>query len=595
MILFLIREAQHFKDEFGIGHGVFLWLLKITHNWNAVRDLITPMRADRETNEELKPYSGPTFRNVGDHTEKSYSKFFRESFCIAADELANELRTDLNNLGTLYGGVMTTGSSNNTGDSRMMRMLGISDPPEISEIQNMEAGRIITDGGQALFLIKNIERVDMPRYSSLGFKFHSKETAAKTVRSFMKVPEDDMLNTLYDVQDYLKRGQDEKLHGTYMACFATHLDMGSRAWDVVVPVDNPYQIPTVKMTSTLLNDTQRRFVTELHGLSVKECIAKIKREKGSLDEEKEVFLSVFENKLRDMTELIKEPWFKTARLLSKSPMKVRRSGSFNRGADLVCDMIAFSWVIDIHYSTLRSGYLMYKPYKFLETMQVTRENAPNDVPFFREVRGEFGYLAEEYPPQESHGLMDRTVGRVSSITSGIVSPKSPSSPQSPQSPQSPKSLSERSSMTSFRALKHGKDSQDVMSSDDEENMMSTRSSRRNSSHRASLQRSRSNSDNHGTALSSRDTSPHKPTTRCSLNDSHNSSRAFGTPGYFESSSSSQTEMGTRVEQSHDSESHLLVPMEGDMHAFAQLPLNRCRETYLQCLARETKGMWARNP
>jgi hypothetical protein len=128
--------------------------------------------------------------------QTDFDTLFKQLFCVTAQELSEELRLPLQDLGTLYDDVLSTAIP----VSRLSRAMGRS---------SLRTGK-----GQMMFTVRQLNKQESARLSSQGFRFATIEHVTGTLSRRIHVPEADLAHSLRDMRDYAStnRGFEEGVH-----------------------------------------------------------------------------------------------------------------------------------------------------------------------------------------------------------------------------------------------------------------------------------------------------------------------------------------------------------------------------------------------
>lgn len=128
--------------------------------------------------------------------QTDFDTLFKQLFCVTAQELSDELRLPLQDLGTLYDDVLSTAIP----ISRLSRAMGRS---------SFRTGK-----GQLMFTVRQLNKQEAARLGSHGFRFATIEHITGALSRRIHVPEPSLATSLRDMRDYASsnRGFDEGVH-----------------------------------------------------------------------------------------------------------------------------------------------------------------------------------------------------------------------------------------------------------------------------------------------------------------------------------------------------------------------------------------------
>lgn len=322
--------------------------------------------------------------------DEDYSIIFRESFCVAAALLAQDLKESLRNVGTLFDGVMTSGSCSRfaVGRCKNPRVWQRATP---GDLESAAAASDPFGKGQVLFLAKRADQKDVPKFQSMGYRFLPISRVSTALAPSLQVPED-------YVEAYLSRVKASFCSdlykkppcGTLLTCFVLKAGINKRNWEVLVHKDRLHRLPWVQLWTSQDDLCNRQYLAQIDGMTVAQCLAWIEQRVGCLDEQEEKFCRIMKRSIHELALLVEESFFRQA-MFSARP--VRAPTGHHAGSQGFCTLYAFHLVPNVHSSALRaSSRLTYTPLSFFRCRQQILERAPRDTGFHSQVHQEFATL-----------------------------------------------------------------------------------------------------------------------------------------------------------------------------------------------------------
>ena len=178
----------------------------------------------------------------------------------------------------LYNGIMMTGSL--ATDFQPKKSFRLPSRGGEKRGADVEAGIISTmfGRGQLLFLVRTVDKAQVARLMTAGYRFAQPNHVGDIIARSMAVPQNEMLNTVDRLQKYAQQCAEAPLESstcTYLACFAMRasVNKANGSWEVLVPIDSPFQLPQVELTQDPLKPWQQKILTRLDGLSVNQCLS----------------------------------------------------------------------------------------------------------------------------------------------------------------------------------------------------------------------------------------------------------------------------------------------------------------------------------
>jgi hypothetical protein len=395
-------NQRSFTDEFNTAHPVFQWLFRVTFNWGGVADLIPAMRnhlravlTSKDPTRPITPGGETTWNNGEDETPEEYSVIFREHFCVAAQDLAESLGVPLSDLGVLYNGIMMTGSL--ATDFQPKKSIRLPSRAGEKHTSDLESGIISTmfGRGQLLFLVRTVDKAQVARLMTAGYRFAQPNHVGDIIARSMQVPQNEMLTTVDRLQKYAQQCAEaplESITSTYLACFAMRasLNKSNGSWEVLVPIDSPFQLPQVELTRDPLKPWQQKILTRLDGLSVNQCLSWLNNKAAEcpLPGDKE-FLELLLDQVTALTINVPEGFFGQA-VFSSKPIRLDGISHAQNGSVAI---FAFCIIPDVHSASIKStNKLTYVPLSFFRCFQRVYKGSPDHAILARKIHREFGTI-----------------------------------------------------------------------------------------------------------------------------------------------------------------------------------------------------------
>lgn len=382
-------------------------MFRAARNWNCVKDIVPAMRLNISAHVEKHNLQGREVVSLVDDDGdliKDYSVVFRELFCIAAADLAHDLRIPMEKLGPLYDDVVGTGQKIPLSAIIKSRIGIVSDLIEkfIGDIQHKIKGgrRVIrrprkdiekdagAGTGQLLFLAKKVQRREAEALQAAGYRFGKIEQVLPLLSNTMKIKDEDL--TKYFSELWKFANQDDMLDpGCHLACFAIRASVRG-GFDIVVRKDAKSQLPTMTLPFETLEGWQLDFLTAMNTLNVAECqrfLAKAVKAKELPTREK-TFSNQLLTTLQSLKYEIGDPIFSEACLISKPIEAPCRGASANHrpGTALI---IAFRLMVPINTRRAPGKKCAFAPLTLFKLQQRVYKNALDHSFFVRAIYREF--------------------------------------------------------------------------------------------------------------------------------------------------------------------------------------------------------------
>ncbi|KAM3082884.1 hypothetical protein ACMFMF_002533 [Clarireedia jacksonii] len=408
------------NDVFNISHPAYLWIFRTAQNWNCVKNIIPAMRSNIDAHcqhHRLRASHDISLMDEDGEPIKDYSVVFRELFCIAAADIASELRRPMEDLGCLFDEIIGTGQKISTKAIIKSRINTISDVigKIIAEIKfKIKGGRRIVrrpridlekdaggaGTGQILFLVKKVHRREGKALQAAGYRFGKIDHVLTYLSNGMKIKPDDLVKHLENMWDYANH--DHILEpGCHLACFAIRASVKG-GFDIVVRQDSRSQLPTMILPFDTLEDWQLDFLKAMNTLNVTECQRFLNKavKAKELPPREKAFANQLLTTLQSLKHEIGDPIFSEACLIAK-PIRApcRAKSEHSPPGDAM--LIAFRLMIPINTRRAPGKKCAFTPITLFKLRQRVYKNALDHSFFARAIYREFAPIFDEMARQNS--------------------------------------------------------------------------------------------------------------------------------------------------------------------------------------------------
>ena len=317
-----------------------------------------------------------------------YSLLFRESFCVAASDIAQETQVPISNLGVLYDDIMQTGTISL--EARAKRTFTASSEPDL------ETGEPISPGkGQLLFVVRQTSKLEASRLINAGYRFATMNQVGEIIARSMQVPISELAAHVDRLRDHCRSTDIE--HGSkYLACYALRSKATQKGFDILVPRATPCQLPKVELPLHQLRPWQQIILANFEGKSVKECLQWLdsKVARGANTSEEEDFKDLMFDRISALTQVVGESWFYHAIFCSK-PFTVHFN-DLSDGSVRQTTIYAFCLIPDVHNCSLKAlSDMTYTPLSFFKTRQRVYRDSPDHSSLARQIHHEFAPIIHQ--------------------------------------------------------------------------------------------------------------------------------------------------------------------------------------------------------
>ncbi|OBT92158.1 hypothetical protein VE01_10030 [Pseudogymnoascus verrucosus] len=388
-----------FDEVFGTSHPVFQWIFRTTRNWSSISTLIPGMRTHiqqtRKYRPELKSETDP--HDSEDVYAENYSVIFRELFCTAAADLAEQLNQPLENVGVLFDEILNTGEMHNTEPGA--RRKGTKSSAD--EETNVAAARVLSSKGQLLILVRSVDRPEADRLAASGYRFAEVKGVAPILSRSMQINCDDLPGQLTNMYEYSK---DTPIMnpGVHLALFALRARVRG-GFDILVPKNRRNQLPAMKLPIDSLRGWESEYLSQLDGMSVSACLKFLnaKSPNAVTVSKEQLFAIEFRDALVALKDEIDDPIFNDA-LLIAHPLTVPCRGPNPDAPPGRAAIITFRLIVPIQFRA-HGQKLEFVPLSFFRTQQYVYRNSPDHQHFTRKVHREFAPILSKRRPSVDDG------------------------------------------------------------------------------------------------------------------------------------------------------------------------------------------------
>ncbi|KAI9376408.1 hypothetical protein BJX61DRAFT_538937 [Aspergillus egyptiacus] len=241
-------------DDLTRTHPAFLWAYRTSRNWKIVKEFVPNMRERLEpdkTAQERHLAKGLDFDQEAD-LNAGFDGLFKRHFCVAAQNLADEVRQPLEELGMLYDDVLTT----STPSSRLSRAVGYS--------------RLRSRKGQLVFTVRQLEKQDAARLAALGFRFTDIDNVTNLLSRRINVASNALAVHLKDMRDFAASGRNFQ-PGVHLVSFIVRPTVHDR-FEVLAATGPGNPLPSVTLPTERLQIAHLELISHMEGWSISTCL-----------------------------------------------------------------------------------------------------------------------------------------------------------------------------------------------------------------------------------------------------------------------------------------------------------------------------------
>lgn len=181
-----------------------------------------------------------------------FDELFKRHFCVAAYDLADQVRQPLDDLGMLYDEVLTTSIPS----SRVSRAMGYS---------GLRAGK-----GQLMFTVRQLRKQEASRLAASGFRFAAIDTITTLLSSRMNVTSEALGTHLKDMRDFATSNRNFQ-PGVHLISFITRPTVHDR-FEVLTAAGTSNPLPSMTLQTRSLQIAHLELISHMEGWPIQTCL-----------------------------------------------------------------------------------------------------------------------------------------------------------------------------------------------------------------------------------------------------------------------------------------------------------------------------------
>ncbi|KAJ5897796.1 hypothetical protein N7504_008084 [Penicillium tannophilum] len=363
-------------DDLTRTHPTFLWAFRASRNWPVVKDMIPFMRNRLESEQaaiQKHVLSRGVVNDKDTELQTDFDTLFKQLFCVSAQELSNDLRLPLHELGTLYDDVLATAIP----VSRLSKAMGRS---------SLRTGK-----GQLMFSVRQLQKHEAARMSSLGFRFATIENITSTLSRRIHVPEPSLREHLRDMRDYAttNRGFSEGVHLTAFVMRPTVSDH----FEILTTKGTGNPLPSSTLPMLRLQVAHLDLISHMEGWSMNTCLKYLKSDPAmqtdrNLDEFRQHLVDGITSLSKTFSEEMRAAATFSARpLLAPCRKTSRSSEEALPQSPRQCTILTFCVVGTLNTQIPNSDFT-FTPFRLFRVQQQVNDNVADRDGFSRELSQE---------------------------------------------------------------------------------------------------------------------------------------------------------------------------------------------------------------
>jgi len=335
------------------------------------------------------PYSGKissassTSSLYDEDSYKDTTILFRESYCVAASDLAEQLHGSLNNLGALYDQVIGTG------------IMPTNTKATVHGEDGSGPSATTFEKGQLLFFTRALRPEETDRFTAAGFRFAPFNRVEAVIARTTQIPASLSRVHIAKLQEFAYRTSSSlpPKQGVYFVCLAA-LARVRGSFEVLVQKDKRDDLPDVQVTPHQLTPYQLEYLRNYDGWTAERFVKMIEwkdKYRRTLSNEEKSFVLLLRNALALLGETMGEDWFFDL-VFSAQPIYMRY-GATKAQASAQTTVFGFTRLLDIHHGAVKQpDRLALVNWEFIRLRQLYYPGCNDHGRMRHEVHAEFGPL-----------------------------------------------------------------------------------------------------------------------------------------------------------------------------------------------------------
>jgi hypothetical protein len=329
----------------------------------------------------LRSHDANLLSDLGTPIE-DYSIVFRDLFCTAAADLADNFHLPLDKMGILYDDILNTGKAprDNTKGKK--------------KVQDVEREGLTQDdsgSGQLLFLVRRVNMREEHNLQGAGYRFAPPEKVIDLLSSSIHVSGKALTERISMIHDYVTT-EHTLDPGVHLACFTIRASLkpGRGGFEILARKDATNLLPTMQLPFDRIEPWQFQYLKKLDTLSVVATMKLLRKASmpNNPSQQEQIFAKQLFTRLEALKEEINDPFFNDATLIAK-PIEAPCRGPTGDSPPGTAALITFKIIVPIH-SRAPGTKLDFVPVSFFKMQQYVYQNSPDHATFARRTYREFG-------------------------------------------------------------------------------------------------------------------------------------------------------------------------------------------------------------
>jgi hypothetical protein len=380
-----LTRVQSLTDVFAVSHPAFLWMFRTSRYWSGIVPLIPGMRSHLVSIGLRRRFGLAAGHEINDQgmVVDNYPIVFKELFCVAAADLAEDLKQPVENLGILYDEILHTGQD--LAIQMLRRKSGLTIDMERDGFGGASVG-----SGQLLFLVKRATRQEVVRLKGAGYRFADIRQVLPLLSKILQIPTKEFKIRLKIMRDYASepRMLDPGVHLAFFAVRAS-LAADGHGFDILAQMDAKNALPTMQLPLDKLESWHVEYLKRVDNFTVASLIKYLVKEAkpSNPSPQERDFAKSFLTTLEVLKEEINDTIFNDATLLA-NPIEAPCHAPDQDSPPGTAILITFKIIVPLH-SRAPGKKLVFAPLNYFNVQQHCYKNSPEHKSFARMTHREF--------------------------------------------------------------------------------------------------------------------------------------------------------------------------------------------------------------
>ena len=336
-----------------------------------MKDVVPFMKSRIESDETLmEHYISKGMASAQDtEMQPDFDGLFKRHFCVAAQELADEVRQPLQDLGMLYDDVLAT----TTPHSHLSRMMGYS--------------RLRTSKGQVMFTVRKLSKQEASRLAGSGFRFTTIENVTGVLSRRIHVPAAMLGLHLKDMRDFAATSRAYE-PGIHLVSFVLRPTVRDR-FQVLTAKGTGNPLPSSTLQIKRLDTQHLALLAHMEGWTITACLSWLKSDGARFYKDVGDFPSQLIPAMSALHTSLPTDINSVSKFCSR-PLIAPCRGLRNSDSNKTCTLLAFCTVASLD-TRVSNPNLIFTPLRLFRVQQQVNDGVPDSDDFTKDLGQDLFY------------------------------------------------------------------------------------------------------------------------------------------------------------------------------------------------------------